>query len=407
MFNNSNERTSLPSVSNGQEVSSGKDGSDSISEERMILSNKEAGIRMMVEDVYMMLDLITSDPEELDVFQKVNKEFLVQHHLARVIHEAIRASKALFDELSYSQNFHSAEVEGITAQVRNRSKMLDNLPGGKAKEIENVIALCRHMEEALMGIRARDSKLLQPLNLLEDTNTADICIYSIDGSVVNSTTSIAYKFGIDTADESSIMDKQVLKSWKNSLIEILKAAKETGVEQRASLGGLRCGEIETMDFVADEYLLDRYNADATLGTKLLILSIEGELNAARLYFSKVKSGHRNSLFRCKFAILYHSLKSLQVIQSLSAQPSAGCTDRLWSELNKELYIPILSKEGKELRNRCYHYHIGGVERALNLEKGFFGMVEAVYHNIDFAHLEAIVDEAYERICSFLRDWASP
>jgi hypothetical protein len=315
---------------------------------------------------------------------------VVGHHVARIAYEgaeAIRSGKPIFGvpELAVLLDDQFA---AITAIFRHVSKWLDNTS-------TNYESIVREIEDIL----ERHGRTFP-----ESTNLG---LYRYRDSVVGATIPMAYRLGIDIEDGGRVSGeelREISEEWGRTLAVLGVAALDTS-DYVPTFDFTQLGSVGLVDLSASEYLEGRFEKDFSVGLKLLLLAIEGDLNTSRLLLPHMAYGYEMSVFRMREVSLYHALTSLAKISSRFSNLDTAGIEGLRSLLGDAPAERLRSQSGGlKVRDRCVHYPILNPTITPDFSLPMYGLVEAVFPEYTWDQFYGEVIAVTNRVAEHLATW---
>lgn len=234
---------------------------------------------------------------------------------------------------------------------------------------------------------------------------ADLGLFVAGGRPIGATVPIAYRLGIPLTGEGTIAGddlRTVSEEW-GGMLAVLNAAALDGTEQTATLDLERAPVIRALDRRSDRYLRDRFEAEFTIGLKMLLLAVESELNLILTIVPHTSKGHEEAVFRLRTVALFHALTTLRrIVLRYTNLRSSGIRE-LGEVLDENPVLRLLSKQGKTVRNRCMHYQILNQDLALDPALPMFGIIEAVSGNT-MEEVDGDQEAVIRRVAQLLSGW---
>ena len=163
--------------------------------------------------------------------------------------------------------------------------------------------------------------------------------------------------------------------------------------------------MDSRDELAYRYFGTRFDPRFPPELKALLLLVEGDLNASRLFLPRTSVGHEGAVFRAQVVTAYHCLSALQKISDAYAAEDSGGLRRLRALLSDDSTQRLLSQGGKKVRNRCVHYEISDPTIIPDLSKPMYGLVEAVCPGRTWETFKTDVRDVTTRSAELLADWS--
>lgn len=324
---------------------------------------------------------------------------ILGHHFVRIVYEG---GVTLRSEDPYVGIPQLADLlEDTFAAVTERGRHVTKLLDDNKKSYEAVLA---ELDRVIKEHRATFSgNAIRWARWLE----SDLGLYVADGRLLGASWPAAYRLGLSVEADGTIAGhdlRAVTEEWGGTLA-ILSGAALDAAEPTATLdlGGMP--SIIGKDRRSDRYLRRRFEDTFPDALKMLLLTIEGEMNTLMMVARHSERGHEASVFRARTVALYHSLTALTRI----AKRYESLTSKGMRELNGVLtdsaVRTVLSKPGKMVRNRCVHYEIRDSRVSINPSLPMFGIVESVFPGESWHSFNLKVNLAIERVAQHLSNWA--
>jgi hypothetical protein len=349
---------------------------------------------MIAEDAHWAMDVVLSSlrsPKAQGVIPLV-----IGHHLVRIAYEGSVALQASNPAVGIPRlaDLLGDRFPTITARTRHTSKVLDNTSTNYYSLIAELEVVQAEHNRQFTG------NTYKWLQWLEN----DLGLYQFARSMVGATVPAAYRLGFkfDEGGLSAEDIREVSEEWGGTL-RVLGAATldTTKPESTIDFDSVR---IALVDELATRYLDSRFDKDFPLGLKELILMIEGDLNAARTLIPMTADRHKFPVFRAQVIAAYHSLSSLSTIAKMNAQSVTAGSAGLRALLDDAPTKRLLSRGGKNVRNRCVHYDIRDLQVDPDPSLPMFGIVESVYPGNTWARYYEDVKSVTHRLGDHLAAW---
>jgi hypothetical protein len=354
----------------------------------------DAARAMVAEDSRWAMDIALSSLARRNIQGIV--PLVLGHHLVRIAYEGSVTLKAVDPAVGIPALAALIEdkFETITARTRHTSKVLDNTSTNYGKLVAELELLQDEHHREFTG------KALRWLRWLE----TDLGLYQLRAGVVGATVPAAYRLGFrfDRNGLSADDIREVSVEWGGTLAVLGAAAGDTSKPE--STMSFRTTPIRSVDKMAASYFDRRFDRAFPLGLKELLLMIEGDLNTARAVLPGTATGHELPVFRAQVVTAYHSLSSLSMIASMNTASSTPGSAGLRLLLNDPPTKRLLSREGKNVRNRCVHYEIKDPRIEPNPSLPMFGLVESVYPGNTWESYYEDVKSVTNRLADHMASW---
>ena len=321
---------------------------------------------------------------------------LIGHHFARITYEGQKFLRSLSDpSMSPLADLMRDDHQSATANIRHASKLLDD----SGRTYDDILA---EVERAAV---IADSAFIQSIPGLARWLAKDLGLYFIDGLVVGNTIGIATRLKMnltDTASKAGQAMEDVAREWGRNAAVLMAAARQTPLDT-GSLDLSSC-RITSRDVRAGAYLESRFAGELSPDLKLLLLLIEGDLNASRLYLPVVEHGHWGPVFRARWITTYHAVTSLQKILNLHPEIADESTRAIRSLLDDARTRRIVSKSGTDVRKRCFHYDVKDRRILPDWSLPMFGIIETVSPGATMQSLNDHVQSVASELAQILGAW---
>lgn len=350
----------------------------------------------VTEDAHWIADVVLSAQDSGE--PRAYPALLLGHHFVRIVYEGATAIRSANTHVGWPTlaDLISDQFADITARARHVSKLLDDT----AKAYEDVLAdldrVYRHNHATLTGNTHSWLRWLE----------TDMGVYSIGDRIVGASIPMAYRLALDPADQGAMAGEglaDVTREWGGTVAVLQAATLSEPLVEAGSLD-LTDRRIGYRDCLAARYLKNRYEPEFPLALKLLILMIEGDLNTNIVYLPLTEAGHENATFRARVVSAYHSLTSLDQVSERSRSLGSPGLRELRSILADPPTRRLLSRGGKQVRNRCVHYEIKNRSISLDPSRPMHGIVEAVNPETTFGEFDVLVQDVTRRLADFLGTW---
>lgn len=322
---------------------------------------------------------------------------LLTHHFVRIAYEGALAIQSPDPNVGRPQlaTLLDDEYPALTARARHVSKVLDDnrkTPDEVLSELARVHEHNRHV------FRTDSHSIFRRLR-------SDLGLFLIDDRVVGASIPIAYRLGLDPGNSNLMSGESlrgVTREWGSTIAVLASADFQPPIENGTHY--IDDKRLRTQDKVASRWLSDRFDRGFSLEAKLLLLMIEGDLNCSRSFLPMVEQGHEMTVFRARVVTLYHSLTALNRLIDSHGLQASHHVQRVRNLLADPVTQGLLSKNGKQVRNRCVHYELKDARLVPNAALPMFGLVEAVYPGATWAGYDRDVRLVTDRLAELLWAW---
>jgi hypothetical protein len=326
--------------------------------------------------------------------------FILGHHLVRIAYEgsfALRSSDPTTGIPTLAALLRG-RFSAITERIRHTSKTLDDSSANYGSIIAAFESIMRDQHDRFTGRAHRWLRWLEK----------DLGLYSCEGGLVGSTISAAFRLGYgfdESAKLSTEGPRELFEEW-GATFSVLCAASLDTAPPAATIKFARRARIRPVDRLASKYLAKRYEEGFSSGLKLLILMIEGDLNASRLLLPLTAPGHEIAVFRAQVVTLYHSLTGLRKIMDqclIKATPGVRSLSTLLDDAPTKR---LMSHQGKKVRDRCVHYQIRNPTFNPDPSLPMYGIVEREYPGSSWEKYYSDIRSMTDRVTECLESWNS-
>ena len=351
---------------------------------------------MIAEDARWAMDVILSSQRAPAM--RGYLPLILGHHLVRIAYEGAYALRLRDPNVGIPAlaGLLNERFAAITARSRHATKLLDN----SATDYNEVLAdleriLKKHQVEftgkAPWWLRWREN---------------DLGMYRCRGRLVGATIPIAYRLSLDFKNGGNISGEsvqEVSKEWGGTFA-VLGAAALDPSKPAATIDFTRVSGIRRMDRLTSRYLRNRFETEFSVGLKILLLMIEGDLNTSRLFLPQLAKGHEFATFRAQTFTAYHSLTSLRKISDRFITLETRGSSALRALLEDAPTKRVLSREGARVRDRCVHYPILNPTITPDPSLPMYGLVESVYPGNTWERYYSDVMAVTNRVAEHLATW---
>ena len=351
---------------------------------------------ILAEDARWAMDVILSAMRVNHLSSYV--PLTMGHHFVRIDYEGAKAVQSPNPRVGVPElaKLIQPEYEAITARARHLTKLLDNTKKSYAEVLADLAAEIEVHHEALTG------NAMPAFRWLE----TDLAVYSLNQATMGGSIPIGYRLGFNPTNTQAISNEDIFavsEEWGRTLV-ILGAAAFDPSEPAVTLE-LADIRMDSRDELAYRYFGTRFDPRFPPELKALLLLVEGDLNASRLFLPRTSVGHEGAVFRAQVVTAYHCLSALQKISDAYAAEDSGGLRRLRALLSDDSTQRLLSQGGKKVRNRCVHYEISDPTIIPDLSKPMYGLVEAVCPGRTWETFKTDVRDVTTRSAELLADWS--
>lgn len=354
-----------------------------------------AARQMVSQDARWATDVVLSAQRQPALSPYVG--LLLGHHFVRIAYEGALTLRSPDPDVGVPElaNLLQDSFGPITARVRHATKLLDDTKKTYEAVVDEFGTIVLKHRELMTGNAKRWARWLE----------TDLGLYVAGGRPIGATVPVAYRLGIPLTGEGTIAGddlRTVSEEW-GGMLAVLNAAALDSTEQTATLDLERVQEIRGLDRRSDRYLRDRFEPEFTIGLKMLLLAVEGELNLLMAIVPHTSKGHKESVFRLRTVTLFHALSTLRRIVRRYADLRSPGIRELGELLEENPVQRLLSKHGKAVRNRCMHYQIFNQDLALDPALPMFGIIDAV-SGTTMDDFDGDEETVIRRVAQLLPDW---
>ncbi len=352
--------------------------------------------KMVAQDARWATDVVLS-AQQLPAFAPY-VGLLLGHHFVRIAYEGGLTLRSQDPDVGMPElaTLLQDKFGPVTARVRHTTKLLDDTKKTFDAVVDEFDGIVLEHRSHMMGNAARFARWLE----------TDLGLYVSDRRPVGATVPIAYRLGVRMTAAGTIAGDElraVSEEWGGTLA-VLNAAALDGTEQVATLDLGQIPEISGRDRRSDRYLRGRFESEFSVGLKMLLLAVEGDINTLTTIVPHTSEGHEESVFRLRTVTLFHALSTLRHIQLRYPDVRSTGIRELSRLLDDNAARWLLSKNGKAVRNRCMHYPILDKGLDLDPERPMFGIVEAVGAGRPMADIAEDSNAIIRRLAQFLHNW---
>lgn len=235
----------------------------------------------------------------------------------------------------------------------------------------------------------------------------DLGTFEASGRVIASTIPVQFRLGIAPSvsfDELGPAIYDVAVDLGGALA-VLAASSGDGTPTLATIDFAGLGTVRSKDRKTDRYLAGRFDSKIPFPAKLLILMLDGELQAMESVFPWTEGLYAESVFRARYVTLFHAARTLEAV--LSAYPlaqSAG-SRRLRDVLDEPSAQQFLRGDGsRRLRNRCMHYEIRDRDLQLRADLPMSGLVEFLIPDKGYEEVDISTKALGSRLATIVAEW---
>lgn len=299
---------------------------------------------MVAQDARWATDVLLSS-QQAPAFASYTG-LLLGHHFVRIAYEGGLTLRSQDPDVGVPMlaNLLSDNFGPITARVRHATKLLDDTKKSFDAVVDEFDSIALEHRSHLMGNAVRMARWLE----------TDLGLYVSGRRLVGATVPAAYRLGIRMTTEGKIREAdlhRVSQEWGGTLT-VLSAAALDGTAQLATLDMGQVPKIKARDRRSDLYLRGRFESEFTVGLGMLLLAVEADINTLTTIVAHTVKGHEEPVFRIRMVTLFHALSTLQHIQRRYADLNSAGIRELSQILDSPAAWWLLSKQGREVRNRC-------------------------------------------------------
>lgn len=351
---------------------------------------------MLAEDARWAADVIKSGSQSPGLRSYI--ALLLGHHFVRIAHEGALTLRSPDTHVGIPKlaGLLRDEFAAVIARMRHVSKLLDN----RKRTFEMVVG---DFEEILADRRA---EYLGRSVFWARRFETDFGLYLVNGSLVGATIPAAYRLGLRTTRE--VTDESGLRAMSEEVggtLRLLSSAAGDLSAPSATLNLKSIAPISSRDSRADRYFRNRFELSFPPGLKMLLIAIEGEMNALSILAPHTAAGHESAVFRACTVSVFHSLSTLGRIAKLNSDLNTSGMRGLRNLMKEKPVQRLLSSEGREVRNRCMHYEIKDPRIVIDTTRPMYGIIEFVCSGISRSGFAKDVDSATTLVADFLGSWA--
>ncbi|MBC7592724.1 MAG: hypothetical protein H7288_02080 [Kineosporiaceae bacterium] len=355
-----------------------------------------AARKMVAQDARWATDVVLSAQQLPTLSPYVG--LLLGHHFVRIAYEGGLTLRSQDPAVGVPElaNLLQDKFGPITARVRHATKLLDDTKKTFDAVVDEFDGIVLEHRSHLMGKAVRIARWLE----------TDLGLYVSDRRPVGATVPIAYRLGVRMSADGTIAgdDLRVVSQEWGGTLAVLNAAALNGAEQVSTLDLGQVPEIRGRDRRSDRYLHGRFEPEFSVGLKMLLLAVEGDVNTLTMIVPHTSQGHEESVFRLRIVTLFHALSTLRHIQLRYADLRSTGIRALSQLLDDNAARWLLSSHGKAVRNRCMHYPILDKGLDLDPERPMFGIVEAMSAGRSMADVAEDGSATLRRLAQFLHNW---
>ena len=188
-------------------------------------------------------------------------------------------------------------------------------------------------------------------------------------------------------------------------LAVLATSVGDGTPPSATIDFAGLGTVRSKDRKADRYLAGRFDSEIPFPAKLLILMLDGELQAVESVLPLTEGIYAESVFRARYVTLFHVTRTLKAVLSAYPRARSAGSRRLRDVLDEPPTQEFLGGDGsRRLRNRCMHYEIRDRDLQLRTDLPMSGLVESLIP--DKSYHEAAIDSSAlaPRLAAILSEW---
>lgn len=354
---------------------------------------------MIAQDARWAMDLVVSAQQVPELGPYV--ALTLGHHFVRIAHEGASTLRSTNPHVGIPQLAALLDdtFGSVTERGRNVTKLLDD----DKKSYETVLG---ELDQVITEHRSTfTGNAFRWARRFEN----DLGLYLADRRLLGASWPAAYRMGIGVESDGTIAGhdlQAVTLEWGRTLA-VLGAAARDATELSATLDLTGVPPIVGKSKRSDRYLRRRYEANFPDALKMLLLTIEGEMNTLTVVAPHSEPGHEFAVFRARTVALYHSLTALTRIAKRYESVNSETIRTLSALLADSSVRALLSSSGKLVRNRCMHYEIKDPRVTVEPRLPMFGIVESVFPGESWSSFNDKVKLVTERVATLLTNWATP
>jgi len=344
---------------------------------------------MLAQDARWISDCMLSASRTSTVSGVV--PMLLLGHAARIAYEGSRlisSPEPWHGVPALAELLRNEHAETI-ARARHASKLLDD----SKKELADLVGemdAYRAMHRAnYSGNAVWFARWLEP----------DLGMYMLNGRVLGATIPLQFRFGlpatIPVPETGQIMYRAALELG-GTLVALSAAAGEPPWAE-ATIDFEPVAKIRSIDRRLSRYVAGRYDDAMTIGMKLLLLMLEGEIATAGAVLPLASETHPDAVFRARLIAMTHAIRGLSLIAA-----SGESADRVLGD--SEQARLLLSPGLRKVRNVSMHYGIRDSEVDIDPTRPMFGLVEHFCTGFTFQEVDEILEQAIDRATNLLVSW---
>lgn len=321
-------------------------------------------------------------------------------HSSRIVYEGVIAvrSKNRHVGLPESADQLGGEYEDVIARSRHAGKFLDETKKSFSDLQADMRAFYAAHQEEFLGNSVSFARRWE----------SDIGIFTAPGKrLLGTTITTHFRAGVDASVKISDVGPQffaVAHAQGRALGMLCRLNGDLDLPA-ATIDYSRLGRLSDADQRVRKYLQDRYDAEFDIGTKLLLLMVESELNITDLALPLGEETHRDSVFRARVVSLFHTLRAVEGVLDANDQANSKGTASVRSLLRDSFMRRLLDEpQLNRLRNRCMHYEIRDESIRLDTARPMFGIVENLSPDDSFESLNEELKTVGTRLANALHDW---
>lgn len=351
---------------------------------------------MLAEDARWAMDVVLSSRKASDIEGYV--PLLLGHHFVRIAYEGAAAIQSPNPHVGIHQlaSLLRGQYAAITARTRHLTKLLDDTKRSFDDVLVDLERILEAHHNRFIGNTFWWARWLE----------TDLGLYFCEGRLAGATVPTAYRLRLEIADGGTTSGEDlraVSEEWGGTLV-VLGGATLDASAPTATIDLKRACEITFQDRRSSRYFRRRFDSDFPDSIKALLLLIEGDLNTALTLLPHTATGHEQPVFRARTITLYHSLTALQRISERNPSLETAWARGLRALLADTPIRRLLSREGRNVRNRCMHYELRDPTVRIDPSRPMFGIIEAVYPGNSWERFERDVASVTSRVADYLGEW---
>ncbi len=319
---------------------------------------------------------------------------LLLGHAARIAYEGSRliTSPEPWHGVPVLAELLRNEHAETIARARHASKLLDD----NKKDLDDLIgemdAYRATHRVAYSGNAVWFARWLEP----------DLGMYILDGRVLGATIPLQYRFGLPATISVPEMGQIMYRTAAElgGTLVVMSAAAGDPPWAEATIDYQPMAEIRSVDRRLSRYVVGRYDDAMTIGMKLLLLMLEGEIATARAVLPLAADTHPDAVFRARLIAMTHVIRGLELIAA--RWTSGGSAARAFGD--SEQAQLLLGPGMRKVRNLSMHYGIRDGDVDIDPTRPMFGLVEHFCAGFSFKDIDEVLGQAIDRAADLLVSW---